>query len=250
MPTCHSCKKYLPGGGACPRCTGSATQVGSTRAFATQLRAQTTRAPHAPATGSSAGGFWGTVAGQVRREQETWTGRARGTTTLTVLALMAPIVAGILTGSTTASDTAGGMIAMLAFLMLPLAFLIILMSLGRGGPLSFMGRLAGNTVNMGMGLASQRRPRRGGPGRILIVEHGTQQSRVEVARPLDVPIGSSVTVHGPRIAGYRHAWFVRVHGLDNHALPARGVLLACASVALGGLLTVLTLIAGIGEVVG
>jgi hypothetical protein len=86
MPTCHSCKKYLPGGGACPRCTGSATHVGRTRAFATQLRAQTTTAPHAPATGSSAGGFWGPIAGQVRREQETWTGRARGTTTLTVLA--------------------------------------------------------------------------------------------------------------------------------------------------------------------
>jgi hypothetical protein len=142
------------------------------------------------------------------------------------------------------------MITLLAVLMLPLAFLIILMSLGRGGPLSFMGRLAGNTVNMGMGLASQGRPRRGGPGRVLIVEHGTQQSRVEVARPLDVPIGSSVTVHGPRIAGYRHAWFIRVHGLDNHTLPARGVLLACASVAVGGLLTVLTLVAGIGGAVG
>lgn len=249
MPTCHSCKKYLPGGGACPRCTGSATQVGSTRAFATQLRAQTATPRQTPLGGSNTGGFWGPITGQVRREQETWTGRARGTTGLTALALMAPLVAGILTGSTTAGDAAGGAFAMLAILMLPLAFLVILMSLGRGGPLSFMGRLAGNSINMGMGPASRRRPR-GGPGRSLIVEDGTHKSRVDVARPLDVPIGSSVTVHGPRIAGYRHAWFIRVHGLDNHALPARGVLLACTSVVLGGFLTVLTLIAGIGGALG
>lgn len=251
MPTCHSCQKYLPRGGACPRCAGPLPQSpSSVRSFATQLRAQTAAPQATPLARSRDGDFWGSITGQVRREQETSTRRARGTAALTVLALMAPLVAGILTGSTTASDAAGGVIAMLAIAMLPLVFLIVLMSFGRGGPLSFMGRLAGNTVNMGMGLASQRRPRRGSPGRILIGEHGGRQSRVEVARALDVPIGCTVTVHGPRIAGYRHAWFVRVHGLDNHALPARGVLLACASVALGGLLTVLTLIAGIGGAVG
>ena len=250
MPACRTCKKYLPGSDFCPRCIGSATQGGSTRAFATQLRTQPTTAQLAPLTGSAAGGFWGPITGQVQREQETWTGRAPGTTSLTVLALMAPLCTGFLTGSTTAGDAAGGVMAMLVILTLPLAFLIIVMSFGRGGPLSFLARLAGNTVNMGVGLASQRRPRRGGPGRILIVAHGTQQCRVQVARPLDVPIGSSVTVHGPRIAGYRHAWFIRVRGLDNHCLPARGVLLACTSVVVSGLLAILTLIAGIGGVLG
>lgn len=250
MPTCPSCQKYLPSGGPCPRCAGSTTQAGTTRAFATQLRAQTAAPRHTPAAVNAGGGLWGTTTGEVRREQETWTSRARGTTLLTVVGFAFPLFAAILTGSTTASGAAGGVFAMLAMLFMPIAFLIILMSLGRGGPFAFMGRMAGNTVNLGMGLASQRQPRRGGLGRILIVEHGGQQSRVEVARPLDVPIGSRVTVHGPRMAGYRHAWFIRVHGLDNRALPARGVLMALSAIAVGGVLSALTLVAGIGGAIG
>lgn len=250
MPICHVCKRYLPTGGACPRCAGSAAQGGTTRAFATQLRAQTAAPRHAPAAVNPGGWFWGTITGEVRREQETWTSRARGTALLTVVGFASPLLAAILAGSTTASDAAGGVFAMLAILFMPIAFLIILMSLGRGGPFAFMGRMTGNTVNLGMGLASQRQPRRGGPGRILIVEHGGQQSRVEVARPLDVPIGSRVTVHGPRLAGYRHAWFIRVHRLDNRALPARGVLIAIIAIAVGGVLSVLTLVTGIGGAIG
>lgn len=249
MPICQACKRYLPGG-ACPRCAGFATQVGFTRAFATQLRAQTAAPQSAPAAGATVGGFWGPITGQVHREQEIRTSRARGTTILAVVGLTLPIAAAILTGSTTASDAAGGVFVMLAVLMLPIACLIILMSLGGGGPLAFMGRMAGNTVSLGMALTSQRQPRRGGPGKVLIVEHSAQQSRVAVARFLDVPIGSRVTVHGPRIAGYRHAWFIRVHELDNHPLPARGVLMAIGSAAVGGVLTVLTLVAWLAGATG
>lgn len=245
--TCPSCRKYLAGGGTCPRCLVPGPQPGATRAFAKNLRAQTASPQAAPQPAAS--GLWGPITGEVRREQETWTGRAWGTTMIVISALLAPLMVAILTGSSTAGGAIGGLFAMLAVLMLPIALLIVLMSLGRGGPLSFIGRTAGNTVHLGMALGSHHRPRGGGPGRILILEHGPHQSRVTVARPLDVPIGSTVTVHGPRIAGYRHAWFVRVHGLDNHALPARGVVLAIASTALGGLLTVLTLIAGVAGVV-
>ena len=71
-----------------------------------------------------------------------------------IAGLMAPLIVAILTGSTTAGGAIGGVFAMLAVLMLPIALLIVLMSLGRGGPLSFMGRTAGNTVNLGMALGS------------------------------------------------------------------------------------------------
>lgn len=243
MPTCQACKGYWPQGGSCPRCAGSASQGGMARVFARQLRAQTAAPPSAPLSPSGGGGFWGPITGEVRREQDTWTGRASGTTLLTAAGLLAPLVAANATGSTTANGAVSAVFPMLATLVMPIALLVILMSLGRGGPLYFIGRMAGNTVNLGMGLASRRR---GGPGRILIIEHGSQQSRVAVARPLDVPIGSRITVHGPRIAGYRHAWFIRVHGLDSHALPARGVLLAIGSLAVGAILTAMTLVASIG----
>lgn len=247
--TCPTCSKYLPSGGPCPRCSASGPQPRRTRAFAKSLRAQTSTQP-APQPAASGGGLWGPITGEVRREQETWTGRARGTTPLALTGLAAPMIVAISTGATTTSEAAGGAFAVLAVLLWPIAFLIILMSLGRGGPLSFMGRLIGNTANLGMGLTSRQRARGGGPGRILILENGANRSRVAVARPLDVPIGSTVTVHGPRIAGYRHAWLIRVHGLDSHALPARGVLPAIVSAAVGGPLAVLMLIAGIGGSVG
>ncbi len=247
--TCPTCSRYLPGGGPCPRCPASGPQPSSTRAFAKSLRAQAAAQP-APEPAASGGRFWGPVTGEVRREQDTWTGRARGTTPIALTGLSAPLIVAIATGATTASEAASGAFAVLAVLMLPTALLIILMSLGRGGPLSFMGRLAGNTANLGMGLASRQRARGGGPGRILILQHGPHRSRVAVARPLEVPIGSTVTVHGPRIAGYRHAWLIRVHGLDSHALPTRGVILAAASLITGGLLAAITLVERIGGSLG
>lgn len=242
MPTCQTCRAYLPTGGGCSRCLRGAPQVTSTQAFAARLRAQSTTPPQTQQTPGRAGRFWGPATGEVRRERDTWTGRAYGTTLVTFAGLTAPLAVGTLTGSATASSVIGTAFGTLAVLLLPVALLIMLGSLGRGGPLAFTGRMVGTTAAVGMGLAS--RSRRGGPGRILIVEHQQRESRVLVARHLDVPIGSSVTVRGPLVAGYRHAWFIRVHGIDDRALPTRGVLLALASVSIGCVLSIAMLIGG------
>lgn len=124
--TCPSCRKYLAGGGTCPRCSASGPQPGATRAFARNLRAQTASPQAAPQPAAS--GLWGPITGEVRREQETWTGRAWGTTVVVIAGLMAPMMVAILTGSRTAGGAIGGLFAMLAVLMLPIALMIVLMS--------------------------------------------------------------------------------------------------------------------------
>lgn len=49
-------------------------------------------------------GTIGNITGEVRREQEMWTGRSRGTTLLAGASLAAPVVAGISTGSLPTND--------------------------------------------------------------------------------------------------------------------------------------------------
>ncbi|KQZ88499.1 hypothetical protein ASD62_03375 [Phycicoccus sp. Root563] len=173
---------------------------------------------------------------------------ARGTTMVAVGGLALPVTVAIGTGAMTAAGAVGAVLTALGVLFLPLVCLGFLMSLGRGGPLSFVGRVAGNVVRVGSGVAGSHRPRRGGPGRVLILEHDGRKSRVVVARPLDLPIGARVTVHGLSVAGHRHAWFVRVHGLDRHPLPARGVVLALVCLGTGTLLSTVLVIGSLAEV--
>lgn len=257
---CLQCRRYLGSSGQCRRCPVPAvrrTAAAGPRAFAAGLRGQVA-GPAKPGPGSlqqragnhgSIGAaMWGPVTGVVRREQETWTGRAGGTTAVVVGALVVPVVIGLAAGSTNPAAVGGSVFALLLF---PLALMVILMPFGRRrAPLGSLGRLVGNTATTGMALGSRAagRPGRGVPGRVLIIGNGSDQSRVLVARALDVPIGATVTVHGPKFGGYRHAWFIRAHGLDDGPLPTRGAVAALVMLPVGALLWVAAVLEALSRV--
>lgn len=221
---------------------GTPPKPRTTRAYATNLRQQANGAPSpAAALSAQVGGPWSPVSGQVRGEQEVWLGRtAGGTRPLVLSALALPLVVGVLTTSAGVDDVAVGVLAGLMLLMLPLAFLVILMSLGGGGPLSCMGRAVGNSVYVGASLAGRRaQGQQGAPGRVLLLNGPHGDLRVAVARTINLPIGTTVTVRGPRFGGYLHAWTVQADGLDPRPLFTRGVLpaLVLAGLSLGLLVT-------------
>lgn len=223
-----------------PQRTAASPKARTTRTYAATLRQQaTTPAPSGAMPQGPPGGLWSPVCGQVRREQEAWLGRtAGGTRLLAVCALVMPLLVVVLTTSAGMEDVVGGVLAGLMLLMLPLAILVLLVSLGDGGPLGFMGRAVSNSLYVGSSLANRRgQGRQGGPGRVLIISTPRGELRVAVAREIDLPIGTTVTVRGPRFGGYLHAWTIQADGLDPRPLFARGVLLALVLASLGLLLT-------------
>jgi hypothetical protein len=246
---CPSCRTYLAGAPTCRRCVPVVSSAGSTaaKAFATGLRTQAATGAATASPPISSGSLWGSVTGEVRREQEAILGRARGTTALTLGACLLTVAAAIASGATSSGAVTGAAASCLLLALVPVVLIIVLLSIGRGGPLTHVRRMAGNSLAVGMSMGSMRRPRRGSPGRVLIVGDGTTGTRIAVARMIDMPVGSTVTVHGPRIAGYRHAWLIRTHGLDSHPLPARGVLLAFAAAALGVVAIVAAVLGALGS---
>lgn len=214
----------------------AATRTRATRTYAKTLRQQV-NAPVAAVVPASSGGHWAPVTGQIQREQEAWLGRtAGGTRLLVLLSFVVPMAAGVLTTSAGFEDVVSGVFA-------GLLLLVLLMSLGGGGPLGFMGRAVGNSVYVGTSLAGRAsQGRRGAPGRVLIVSTPAGPLRLAVARPIDLPIGTTVTVRGPRFGGYLHAWTIKAEGLDRRPLLTRGVLGALVMAALGSLLTVTQLV--------
>jgi hypothetical protein len=222
-----------------PQRKGASPKPPTTRAYAASLRQQATApAPVGAGPKRSPDGPWSPVSGQVRREQEAWLGRTAGGTRLLVgCAFVAPLLVGVLTTSAGMDDVMGGVLAALMLLMLPLAFLVVLMSLGGGGPLGFMGRAVGNSVYVSSSL-TRGRGQQGGPGRVLILSTSQGELRVAVARAIDLPIGATVTVRGPRFGGYLHAWTIQADGLDPRPLLTRGVLPALVIAGLGLVLTV------------
>ncbi|GEM_PF-2356708 len=224
---CGRCSRRLARGASC----SCAVVAPTTRAFAQTLRARAGAAPAAVAPRRSSG-LLQPFTGQVRREQDAVLGRAWGTGALTVASLVLPLLG----SSALGSNAAAGVLPALAVLLMPLVLLLALMSLGRGGALEFLGRFTGNAVRAGASFGAARGAGAHGSGRLLIVSGTGGDARVCVARALDVPLGSNVTVYGPRAGGYRHAWFVRVDGLDRSFLATRGVWPALLSVGLGAVL--------------
>lgn len=221
-----------------PQRTAGPPNARTTQAYAATLRQQVNASsPVGAGPPRSPGGPWGPVSGQVRREQDAWLGRtAGGTRLLVVCTFVLPLLVGVLTTSAGMADVSGVLVG-LVLLMLPLAFVVLLLSLGGGGPLGFLGRAVGNGVYIGTSLAN-RRGQRGGPGRVLILSTPRGDLRVAVARAIDLPIGTTVTVRGPRFGGYLHAWTIQADGLDPRPLLTRGVLPAMVLVVLSLVLTV------------
>jgi hypothetical protein len=232
---CGRCSRRLARGATC-----SCAVARTARSFAQTLR---TRAAAVPApTADRRHRIFDPFTGQVRREQDAVLGGAWGTRAVTLASLAVPLIG----ASALGSDVAAGLVPALAVLLMPLFLLLVLMSLGRGGALGFLGRFTSNAVRAGASIGAARATGARGFGRLLIVSGPGGEARVCVARALDVPVGSMVTVYGPRAGGYRHAWFVRVDGLDSSFLATRGVWPALLSVGLGGLLIVAALVGAAG----
>lgn len=241
---CPTCRRTPGSDPRCLQCSVSPARPAGTRAFAASLRRQPP-AMTTPAPEAARRRFWAPVTGQVRREQEAVLGRAKGTGLVVAGAFALPVSISIVTGAMTASSAIGGVVTLMTIMLLPVAFVVLLMSIGRGGAFGHANRVAINSVRLGSSLSGRRR-RLATSGRILIVGTGPRECRVAVARDIDIPIGSTVTVRGPRLGGYRHAWLIQVHGLDDHALPTRGVVFTITALVGGLVLTAAAVTSGVG----
>lgn len=190
----------------------------------------------APATRSPS--RW-THSGRIDREETTTLRVAAGTRAATALGIAMPYLSAGMLGIQAPSVT-GALTALLIPLIGPLLLLLLLAFLTRR-PWWFLR----GTARASWAIGSRIPARPDHPGRALLVHEPGRTRRVHLARDIATPVGATITVTGPTLAGTTRAWFYRVDGIDTRTRTCRGVPLALTAVLLGALATLSTLFTGL-----
>lgn len=217
MSRCPRCRATVTRGGTCPRCPQPAPlPVVPGRALAARLRTPTATSGAPRSVGAVDTGW--TITGQVIREEATQAAAAFLTRPLTWLAVLTPWTILAAAGGLPVAPLVIGAIEIAVIVVL---LLVMVPFLGLGWLATLLTRTAVGAITAGAVLANRRPAVR--TGRLLIVRTPAGDRRVLAATDLTYPVGTEVSVTGPRWAGVQHCWAIRSHALDGRALLTRGV---------------------------
>lgn len=223
MKPCPTCHQPISGPLALHNCPTGPTPTTISN-YGHRLRSMATHPTRpSPAASPSRPSSRLTCTGRIDREEETALNVAFGARAVTILGIATPYLLADLLNTQSPSLT-GPVTALVAPLAIPLLLLVLLAFLTRR-PWWLLRSTA--RTSWAIGSRINNRPDRA--GRALLVRSTNRTQRVHLARDIAAPVGSTIHILGPSIAGITRAWFYRVDGIDTRTRTCRGVPLAAAA---------------------